>query len=586
MDVRFDMVYDAILQRLAVSQNGNPVSSYSQFARCSGQPFLNWYEKLPQYCLSEANSSYTVILESSLIFVKILCRTFEKDPNCHGVQIKTRIISESHRMRWADELLEASGLSTPPICVPVSVRCWDVKLTLSPVLAQMDASGAVWCFPELKRLGIILRFGDTVSPAVSILAGEQGVASLSQGNYPAAAAILPEGQEIAFIREENGVFLFCCRPDELAEFLKEWVLSFFLSPVLVQLQQRLSGFRRWNGIDTELASAKRELLTAGAPYMRLEVPSKIELHAAGMFSFVKLPEDMRCKAYSNHPDIAQLGKGNIIKPLREGTASFTVTVRDRPEFSVTQSTTVYRFIDVARIQLSVSKSVVREGERLTVSSVFYPAGAHNTGKAQWTVSPGALLKPEPNGSFLALKPGRCSIRVTVGAVSEEVSVTIVAKPTGVDFDRSDIAVKLGDTSQRVRTSILPAGSQGGQVQYRISDPGILKIDSRNGQLLPIAEGDVIVTADLMDHGVLVDSTSCHVTVLPPKDIVTPDSALIFLILSLLAMAAFYTTPYRYIPGAAAIICAIWYAIRKKNKIVTAFSVILSLILCVLLLVTF
>lgn len=124
------------------------------------------------------------------------------------------------------------------------------------------------------------------------------------------------------------------------------------------------------------------------------------------------------------------------------------------------------------------------------------------------------------------------------------------------------------------------------MQYRISNPSILKIDSRNGQLLPLSEGDVIITADLMDHGVLVDSTSCHVTVLPPKDIVTPDSALIFLILSLLAMAAFYTTPYRYIPGVSAIICAIWYAIRRKNKIVTVFSVILSLILCVLLLVTF
>lgn len=586
MDVRFDMVYDAILQRLAVSQNGTPVSSYSQFARCSGQPFLNWYEKLPQYCLFEANSGYTVTLESSPIFVKILRRIFEKDPNCHGVRIKTRIISESHRMRWADELLEASGLSVPPICVPVSVRRRDVRLTLSPLLAQMDALGAVWCFPDLKRLEIILRVGDTASPAASILAGEQGLVSLSQGNYPAAAAILPEGQEITFIREENGVFLFRCRPDELAEFLKEWVLSFFLSPVLVQLQQRLSGFRRWNGIDAELADAKRKLLTAGEPYMRLEVPSRIELRTTGMFSFVKLPEDMRCKAYSNHPDIAQLGNGNVIKPLREGIASVTVAVRDHPEFSVTQSTTVYRFIEVARIQLSVSKNVVREGERLTVSSVFYPVGAHNTGQARWTVSPDAMLKPEPNGSFLALKPGRCSIRVTVGAVSEEVSVTIVARPTSVDFDQNDIAVKLGDTSQCVRISILPAGSQGGQVQYRISDPSILKIDSRNGQLLPIAEGDVIVTADLMDRGALVDSASCHVTVLPPKDIVTPDSVLIFLILSLLATAAFYTTPYRCLPGAASIVCAVWYAIRKKNKMVTVLSVILSLILCVLLFVTF
>lgn len=582
MGVRFDIVYDAIPQRLVVSQNGNPVSSYSQFARCSGQPFLNWYTELPQYCFSEANSGYTVTLESSPVFAEILRRTFGEDPNCHGVQIKGRIISESHRMRWADELLEASGFSMPPICVPVSVQRRDVRLATSPILAQMDASGRTWCFPALKRLEITLRFENTTSPAAVILAEEKGLAVLSKGNYPAAAAILPVGQKVMFIREEHGVFLFYCCPDKLAEFLRDWILSFFLSPVLVQLKQRLSGFQNWNGMDAGLANAKWKLLTATEPYMQLMIPSRIELHGTGKFAFVKLPEDMHCKAHPNHPDIALLEKGNIIKPRREGTASFTVTVRDHPEFSVTQSTTVYRYIEVSRIQLTVSKNVVREGERLTVNCIFYPAGAHNAGQARWSMSPDTILKQEPNGVFLALRPGFCSIRVTVGAVTEAVSVTIAAKPTGVGFDKSDVAVKLGDNSQCIQTRILPLGSQGGQVQYRVSDPNILQIDTRNGYLHPLAEGDVIVTADLMDHGVLVDSGSCHVTVLPPKDIVTPDSALIFLILSLLTTAMLYATPYRAIPGIAAVLSAVWYAIRQKKTVVTVLGVILSLILCVIL----
>lgn len=120
------------------------------------------------------------------------------------------------------------------------------------------------------------------------------------------------------------------------------------------------------------------------------------------------------------------------------------------------------------------------------------------------------------------------------------------------------------------------------MQYRISDTNILQINTKTGQMIPLAEGNVIVTADLMNHGALIDSANCHVTVLPPKDIVTPDSALIILILSLLAVIVLYTTPYWVIPGIAAISSAIWYAIRKKSTVVTVLSIIFSLILCALL----
>lgn len=582
MDVRFDMVYDTICQRLVVSQDGNPVSSYSQFSRCNGQPFLNWYKKLPQYCFFEANNSYTVTLESSPVFVEILSSIFLKDINCHGVRIKKEIILESHRMRWADELLEASGFSVPAICVPVCVQCQNVRFSASPIFVQMDVSGKTWCIPGLRRLEITLQLGNTESPAVAILTDEAEVAALSKGSYPAVVAILFGEQEFAFIQEEQGVFLFSCCSNYLAEFLKEWVLSFYLSPVLAQLQQRLSGVQCWNGIDAELANAKRELLTARKPYMQLKLPSKIELHSTEKFSFAKLPEDMHCKAHSNHPDIALLEKGNIIKPQCEGMASFTVTVQDHPELSITQSTIVYRYIEVTQIQLSVSKSVVQEGERLTINSVFYPAGAHNVGQARWTMLPDTILRPESNGVFQAVKQGCCSIRITVGTVTETISVTVLAKPRGISFDQSDVAVKLGDTSQYIRVNILPIGSQGGQVQYRISDTNILQINTKTGQMIPLAEGNVIVTADLMNHGALIDSANCHVTVLPPKDIVTPDSALIILILSLLAVIVLYTTPYWVIPGIAAISSAIWYAIRKKSTVVTVLSIIFSLILCALL----
>ena len=580
---RFDIVYDSILQRLTVLQNGNLVSSYSQFAGCNGQPFFNWYDKLPQSCFSEANGRYAVTLESDSIFMEILRKTFLDDPNCYNIQIRKPIISISHRMRWADELLGCSNFSALSVCVPVSIRRRDVPLLASPILTRANAEGTIWRFSELNRLTITLQLGTSSFPAIASLSNGSEITRLSKGNYHAVAAILPTGKEIEFVREECGVFLFSCSPNHLPEFLKMWVLSLFLPAVLNRLQQELSDFHNWKGVDPKIANAKRQLLTAREPYMRLKLPPKIEIGRTGFFSFVKLPEDMRCKAHSNTPDIALLEQGNVIRPQREGLASFTVSVQDYPEFSVTEKTTVYRYIEVTRIQLSASKNVLREGERLTIHSAFHPSGADNIGEAQWIVSPGGILRPEPNGVFLALRSGSCNIRVTVGKVTESISVTVAPKPTGITFDRSDVTLRLGDNSQCVLVDILPIGSQGGQALYRVSDAAILQFNENNGQLTPLAEGDAIVTADLVYQGALMDSANCHVTILPPKDIITPNGSLIFLIAALLTLGMLYATPYRFIPGILSAIGVNWYCIRRKNAIIIALGVISSLILCALLL---
>lgn len=582
MDVKFDIIYDAIHQRLIVSQDGQFASPYSLFARCNAQPFFSWYEKLPQYCLSEANSRYTVILEGSAIFVEIMRRTFLKDSNCQGVQVRSRIITESHRMRWADELLEASGFSFPSINVPVYVHGAEISLATSPIFAQIGKSETAWRFSDLKRLNITLSFQNaTMSNVAAVIMTEQEeITSLSKDNNNTAIIFLLGENGFEFIEEKHGFFIFSCCKNNLAEFLRAWIEAVFIPPMVLQLYQSLTGFQHWNGMDAELADVKRELLIARKPYMKLIIPSRIELNKTGSFLFLKLPEDMHCKARANNPDIALLDIGNVIKPQREGLASFTVTVQEHPEFFVTQSTTIYRYTKVNRVQLTASRSTVTEGERLFVKSVFYPAGAHNIAQAKWTISPDSILKLESPGVFLALKSGCCSINVTVGSITESIFITVLAKPTRVDFDRRDIFVKLGDNNQCICVNIFPVNSQGGLVQYRVSDTNILDLNDRNGQIIPLAEGDAIITADLLDNGFLIDSCSCHVTVLPPKNIVTPDSALVFLFLSLLAVIFFYSTPFRFIPCLSAIAFSVWFSFRKKKVIVTVLCVALSLVICV------
>jgi len=376
----------------------------------------------------------------------------------------------------------------------------------------------------------------------------------------------------------QSTFFYC--KNNLADYLRVWIEAVFIPPMVLQLYQNLANSKHWKGMDAELANVKRELLVARRPYMKLEIPSRIELNKTEVFSLIKFPEDMHCKARSNNPDIALLDIGNVIKPQREGLASFTVTVRDYPEFFVTQSTTIYRYTKVNRIQLTASKSTVTEGERVFVKSVFYPTGAHNIAQAKWTISPDSILKLESQGVFLALKSGHCKINVAIGSVTESVFITVLAKPIKVDFDRTDIFVKLGDNSQFVCANVFPMNSQGGLVRYRISDTSILDLNDRNGQLVPLAEGDAVITADLLNNGILIDSCSCHVTVLPPKNIVTPDSVLVFLFLSLLAVIFLYSTPFSFVHCLSAIVFSIWFSFRRKRAIVTVLCVALSLATCI------
>jgi hypothetical protein len=104
------------------------------------------------------------------------------------------------------------------------------------------------------------------------------------------------------------------------------------------------------------------------------------------------------------------------------------------------------------------------------------------------------------------------------------------------------------------------------VKYRISDIYILDIDSNNGQLKPKREGSVMVTAILSDqNGNLVDDCNCDVTVLPPVDVVTPDGALVLLLLSLIGAILLIRTNLRYLCGVTGLAGAIWYAIRTDSK---------------------
>ena len=62
----------------------------------------------------------------------------------------------------------------------------------------------------------------------------------------------------------------------------------------------------------------------------------------------------------------------------------------------------------------------------------------------------------------------------------------------------------------------------------------LDFDANNGQIIPKREGNAVITAILLDNrGAIIDDCNCNVTILPPKDVITPDGALVLLIVSLI-----------------------------------------------------
>lgn len=580
MEVRIEIRYACVDERPAVLLDGTPVGIYGPFSRCAGRPFSEWYEDLPAYCRSEANSEYTVAFRGGSIHGEILRRVFQQDGWCRGFSVLPSVVVQSDRAAWARELLTAAGTSLPPTDVAL--------LGESSVLSSETV-------PEPGNRAFVFHgLPVRLVPSGSVPNRGMLVALEQDDRYFSAmtrrdgltALFTPGRGRILCRRAEGNCFLFQCGSGLMGKAVRGWLEDMILPEWLTAVSRRLSGVTAWNGMNQELACAKRDLLTGSTPWIRLDIPDRVELSSTPRFRVVSLPEHLECNVRISDPAVLTLDGSGYIHPRREGSVTVSVGTAGYPG-DVHRRVTVYRYRRVSSISLTQPRKDIMVGDQLRVQSVLKPANANNISQARWEASPIGVLRMTTPGVFQAEKPGRCTVTLRVEGVSASVNVDVYTQPTGMRLNRQSVTVKLGDDKQRLMVTVFPPFARG-TVEYAVDRGGIVDIDPVTGQLITRGEGTTSIHVRLLDgQGRPVESCRCDVTVLPSVDLVTPDMVSVVLVASLVGFVLLALTPFRLLFGIAAAVSSIILAVRHKSGgLMWAFAALAAVLAVIMLVLQF
>lgn len=570
MSINFHIDYNAMKSTLVVEQNGKPVSIYSKFSHCNNNPFWQWYKNIPDYCFQEANGMYCIYLTGGLILKTLLEKELSVQNGCSNFLYEPEIITGTDRMRILEDLLRYSQFKARKCEIEISFDC-TITQCLEEIKKLVGNSSTLQ-YLNLTELPIYLRINNADKHTSNIII----VSSLDEynqivkaGNHksPKLVIIIKSGIP-RFLDEANGCFLFSCEIGEIQKLIKAWISDVIFPEYAVTIVRNLRNCTKWKSIDYQSAMKLLDVLYENVPYLDLVVTNSIELSSIGRFQLTKFPKEIPCRVYSSNANIALLGNGGAIKPIGEGSAEIIVEVKNRPSIRTSKSITVYKYKKVQKIYLSTINTNVIVGEQIIVRCELVPRDAHNKSFGKWEVFPNGSMKilSNTNGVFEAIKPGKCEIVYSVGNVQEQLSVLVSPKPSSINFVNKSISVKLLDTTQRITAIVYPNGAKGGIIKYKISNTSVLDFDANNGQIIPKREGNSVITAILLDsNGAIIDDCNCNVTVLPPKDVVTPDGALVLMIISLIGSLLLINNECQFLCGISGGIGAIWYSYKEKSK---------------------
>ena len=224
---------------------------------------------------------------------------------------------------------------------------------------------------------------------------------------------------------------------------------------------------------------------------------------------------------SSNRRIATVDQNGVVKGIREGTVTITVTTVDgqkvatykitvkaaetqkpseqqKPEPSKPEDKTV----SVTGVTVSGSTHEVYEGESIKLTAKVSPDNATNK-KVSWSSSDPTIATVDSNGTVRGLKAGKVTITAKTedGGKTATYEVTVKAKEvkvTGVTISGSTHEIKVGGTL-KLTAKVSPDNATNKKVSWKSSDPTIATVDS-NGTVKGLKEGKVTITVTTEDGG--------------------------------------------------------------------------------------
>ncbi len=206
---------------------------------------------------------------------------------------------------------------------------------------------------------------------------------------------------------------------------------------------------------------------------------------------------------SSDPAVVTVSSTGVVKAMKAGTATVTVTTNDG---GYTDSCAFTCLQKPESVVLDYTSATVNTGETLALTATVLPEDSYNK-EVTWE-SDNENIATVEDGVVTAINPGKANITVTTveGGKTALCEITVHQPVQKVDLDKTEITLNKGETADLAAT-VYPSNASNQNVSWQTSDETVAIVT--DGKIGAVGKGTAYISVKTEDGGF---TAVCLVTV--------------------------------------------------------------------------
>ncbi len=565
-----------------VLKNNTQISSQNDLHLMCNNSFFQWHQNILGLIHREVNDSFSLSFSGSQLHGIILKKECDNFSACNSYSYSTPNckITLADRLSWLEELMQFSSVNSLLSSMPVNVIVTNTALQ-SPVSGELQISsccstGASSPFRAgvhtgtsgVSGKGLRIIVTDSQNFSLSIVPNRKTVVYLVDNNIPV----------IQYLCINNGIYCFSGPLHSFHNFVDMCTDAILLPEIIPAVINSLKTDRNFINCSTLKIKLIPKALLSMVPICDATIPNRLELNTSKPITVAMLPGKSASLRFSV-PGL--LGcDGKKISGIKPGKTQLSISYDETSPPIFTQTIEVYEIFKVKSITLSCSKTTIYKNDRFTVSASFFPSNSVDISSQKWDISNRSVLTPNSDGNFTAVGSGTATITVNVGSVKSSITVTVLESAERISLPSKSVSLKVTASPMKFEPGILPSSAKNGNITCTVSNSSVADYDPYSKQIIPISEGTAYLQIVLSVNGLVKDTASVAINVLPKYRVQNPTHTLVFTImLTIISIFTVYTI-LNPIVCIAAFVFAVWHMISQRfshNSLITSLVCIAVLI---------
>ncbi len=195
---------------------------------------------------------------------------------------------------------------------------------------------------------------------------------------------------------------------------------------------------------------------------------------------------------SSDPSVVTVSSTGVVKAMKSGTATVTVTTNDG---GYTDCCTFTCLQKPESVVLDYASATVNTGETLTLTATVLPEDSYNK-EITWE-SDNVNIATVEDGVVTAINPGKANITVTTveGGKTAVCEITVHQPVQKVDLDKTEITLNKGETADLTAT-VYPSNASNQNVSWQTSDETVAVVT--DGKVEAVGKGTAYITVKTED----------------------------------------------------------------------------------------